>query len=343
MGRLALFSAASASLDQSPIPKRLVLTAQRNELTFGRAARRPARLCIKHQRQQTPRLRLVRKKLSEQLSRKIASPASSLRAGSVPVASAHPSAKTPRRLNPAPTPAGLAVHRGSGMRKGMPRLPNLCLGPHQPLRHGCGRNQKGRRDLCCFQSQNYLQHQRSADRRDPIAGCAHAKRSASRRSGNPSSAAAIMASANRSDSSSLDDSRLRRRWVDEFSACCGQQPRLRIIRAALLGPRCQRGREGLRQRIFRSGNIAKSSRQGTRSACRGCEEPLPRQPHRLHCRLRDSPWLIFLLSQPTVPCLRAESILSSSVTRTFFLGCFSNRPQNLSFHRQLVIAVSPTP
>src|ERR1700722_12376045 len=79
----------------------------------------------------------------------------------------------------------------------------------------------------------------------------------------------------------------------------------------------------------------RSATPGPRQACRGCEEPQPQQPHRHHYRSPDSPSPIFLpdpifLAAPIflavqrpVLRLRAESILSSSVTLTVSPGALA--------------------
>src|ERR1700733_9461360 len=109
--------------------------------------------------------------------------------------------------------------------------------------------------------------------------------------------------------------------VNEFSPVRSEQPRLRIVGAALLWPHRQCRREGLRQGVFRGCDISEPRRKvsdqlataakGDGLRCRISSIVVSRTQHG-----------IYLPDRLSFVCLRIGSILSSSVMLTASPGAF---------------------
>ena len=142
------------------------------------------------------------------------------------------------------------------------RLANLVLRAHQSLAHRLRRNEKRARDCDCIQTEHRLQHQRRVHvvidgrmRADEQQFQALVGESVGVRS--LVEVAHHQLQSRNAVIANLSVSRL----VEQAIARRRHQPALRILRHAVARPRRQRRHQRIGERILRSGNVARASRQ----------------------------------------------------------------------------------
>ena len=281
--------------DDRPIPQRLVLLGERHVVALGRAAGPTPRLGVQHQRQQSLRLGLLRQQLGRQprqeqrfpgevAARRIGSPWIGPAFGERRIDGVEHGAEPPRQ--------SLALGNGEGDAG----LPDLVLGPHQPLGHGRRRGEEGRGDGLGVEAEHGLQDQWRAD------GDIDRRMGAGKHQRQPP--VRDFRIGRRRVQPIAEDLQLCRddlaaaalaRGVDDLAACGRDQPGLRVGRTAIDRPIRKRRRKRVGQRILGQRHIARVRGQ------EGDELAIAAAGNRLGCAVRVAAASVHIVAQAVTP------------------------------------------